>query len=69
MPLTHVALHVVHAQRDAFVCVVPLVVLAALAPPAQPVLYHLPEPRFSAVGLMGGSSPCPTQAQEETLTS
>lgn len=45
---TYVAFHVVHAQRDALVRVVPLVVLAALAPPAQPVLYHLQEPRFSS---------------------
>lgn len=53
MPGTYVAFHVVHAQRDALVRVVPLVVLAALAPPAQPVLDHLQEPNFSALGAHG----------------
>lgn len=48
LPSTHVAFHVIHAQCDALVRVVPLVVLTALAPPAQPVLDHLQEMALSS---------------------
>lgn len=48
LPSTHVAFHIIHAQRDALVRVVPLVVLAAFAPPAQPVLDHLQEMALSS---------------------
>lgn len=53
MPGTYMAFHVIHAERDTLVRVVPLMVLAALAPPAQPVLYHLRKPDFSTVGAHG----------------